>query len=108
MVRAAGKLKKGETLVETIVSFAVVMTLMAFVLVIIRSAIALNNRSSALLSSLETSCTEVEADAGTTVSETASVVFGLSIDGANTSIQVPLIVKQAGTLTYFSVKETMP
>lgn len=55
-----GGAKRGETLVETIVAFAVLMLLLTMAITIVRGGIALNNRASANLAALYADCSAAE------------------------------------------------
>ncbi len=65
MDHSAGRMKRGaatrgETLVETIVAFSVLMILLTMVLTVVRGGVALNNRASANLAALYSDCRNVE------------------------------------------------
>lgn len=51
---------RGETLVETIVAFSILMILLTMVMTVIRGAIALNNRAAERLAELAEDCERLE------------------------------------------------
>lgn len=91
------------------------MIALAFVLVVLRSAIALNSRASNRLEALEAACSNVEADAGNVITDAASVILTVSFSDEAKTIQIPLVQKSSGQpgadatddalLQYFTVKE---
>lgn len=93
---------RGETLVETIVSFSVILLLLFTITSIIRSAISMHNAAQASSAALELTCTEIESDHGSLLGTgTLHIVFPVS-DPAMPDVDVEFNIKQQDQLFYFT------
>jgi type II secretory pathway pseudopilin PulG len=102
MGRSAGKLKGykkgGETLVETIVSFSVIMVMLALVGTVIMSAIRMTAHAAEVTGKLEAAALSVEQDEGGVLGKAQMVVSQLSEGGTllPNPIYLEIDVKESG------------
>lgn len=89
--------KKGETLVETIVSFAIFLIALAAVTLLIRSATAMNVKASEKSSKIEAAAVIVENDSGEE-QQKGSMKFNFD----DKSVDINISIKDADPFTYFS------
>lgn len=97
---------RGETLVETIVSFSVLFVLLALLAVILRSAARMTEFAAERLAILDEDCTRVEQNAGI-YPETGPIGDTLALTPAEPAafgarIDIPLDVRNCEILSYFS------
>ena len=91
--------KKGETLVETIVSFAIFLIALAAVTLLIRSATAMNMKAADKSSKIEEAAVIVENDTAKEAKPgSLSITF---TDGS--SVREEISIKDADPFTYFSL-----
>ena len=96
MKRTDRRGKKGETLVETIVSFAVVTLILVTITAVVRFAARVNALATERAAALESSCTAVEH---TGVATRSSMELTMP-DG--TTLSFPIDVYNTDVLTYFT------
>lgn len=110
MEHTAGRVKRrrtrGETLVETIVAFGVLMILLAMVTTVVRAGIALNNRAISRTALLNGDSADIERGTGLTAlygENTLTLSYPEGTIGAK-DIKIRLDVQQAegGILTNFT------
>lgn len=89
--------KKGETLVETIVSFVIVIIALAAITALISSATTMNRKAQEKSDAIETAATKVEQNAGADQGDGA---LTLTIGGK--PVEMAIKVKDADLFTYFS------
>lgn len=104
--------RRGETLVETVVAFAVLMILLAMLASVLQGAARMNRHARQRLALLETECTSIEqntgryienaAASGTFVSDTLTLTP--QNDATLAAVAIPLDVRMGenGMLYYFS------
>lgn len=90
---------RGETLVEAIVSFALVLVVMLGVMAILQTAISLNRRASARMDELEADTAAIEADQGPLSS--AQPDGELILDFGDTQIEVPVVLHEGDLLNAY-------
>lgn len=94
---------RGETLVETIVSFSVLFLLLFSVTLLVKSAINMHNRALASAAALELTCTEIESNHGTLKGTgTLHIRFPEGSDPAIAEVSVGITVRQQDELVYFT------
>lgn len=89
--------KKGETLVETIVSFVIVITALAAITAMINSATTMNRKAQEKSDTIEAAATKVEQNAGAAAGDGT-----LSINMDGTQLEIGIEVKNADLFTYFT------
>ena len=94
---------RGETLVETIVAFAVLMILLSLVTTIVRAGISLNNRAIETTARLNADCTDIELGSGLTGMGNATLTLQF-IKGGTGALQIPLDLMQGGEGLLYSFK----
>lgn len=88
--------RRGETLVETIVAFLVMLVLLSMVTLAVRGGIALNQRAIARTADLEAACTTAEQAGGDPLTEAgAKLTVSFNMGAAQTNLEIPLEVRQA-------------
>ncbi len=98
-----GTVKKknaGETLVEAVVSFALVLIILLSVTTIVRTSIFINRTAGERMAGLEAEMSAIEGDAGPAASDTANEL--VVVEFAGERIEVPVVVKTKGEITYFA------
>ncbi len=90
----------GETLVEAIVSFALVLIILLSVTTMVRASIAVNRTAGERMSELEAEMSVIEGDSGPAASDTANEL--VVVEFAGERIEVPVVVKTKGEITYFA------
>ena len=101
---------RGETLVETIVAFALLLMLLGIVGTVVAASGRLNNRAQAGAEALENACALIETGGG---EKQGSGALAVSIAASQnglvlaTDISIPVEVRSAGPLNYFA-PETEP
>lgn len=96
---------RGETLVETIVSFALLLLLLGIVGTVVAASIRLNNRAQAVAESLENACALIETGGGEARGSGAlAVSIAASQNGLVPAkdIRIPVGIRAAEPLGYFS------
>lgn len=99
MKRTDRRAKKGETLVETIVSFAVVTLILVTITAVVRFAARVNALATERAAALENSCTAVEHGEHTGVATRSSMELTMP-DGTTLSFLID--VYNTDVLTYFT------
>ena len=93
--------QNGETLVETIVSFSVVLLVLTMITAVVRFAGRLNARTTENAAALEASCTAIEH--GEHTGETVQSTLELTLpDG--TALSFPIDIYGTDLLTYFAAR----
>lgn len=90
---------RGETLVEAIVSFAVILIVLLGATVLVQSAINLNRRAYESMEALEMDMAAIEKDNGPTSAAAPDGALRLSV--GDVLIDVPVLQKEQGQLRYF-------
>ena len=101
-----GKKRKGETLVETIVSFSIIMIMLALVGTVLMAAIRMTQYSAEQAVRLEAACEDVENHpAGTAATGQATMTINVK-DMSNqplgtATVELDIFQSENGLLTYF-------
>ncbi|MBC8531067.1 hypothetical protein [Gehongia tenuis] len=98
-----GTVKKkngGETLVEAIISFALVLIVLLSVTTMVRASISINRTAGERMAGLETEMSAIEEDGGPAASDTAN--GSVAVEFLGERIEVPVVIKTEGDLTYFA------
>lgn len=99
------KNKAGETIVEAVISFIILLIILLAVATMIRGATSLNRHGKDVSEELEKAIQTVQEDKGTVMSENGEMVITLSDFGySETQIQCPIVVKSADPFVYFAPK----
>ena len=96
---------RGETLVETIVSFALLLLLLGIVGTVVAASIRLNNRAQAGAESLENACALIETGGGEAQGGgTLAVSIAASQNGLvpAKNVNIPVEIRSAEPLGYFA------
>lgn len=96
---------KGETLVETVVAFGVLMVMLAMLATALKGAAQINRRAAERAAQLDADCTLVEQNMGL-FDQTGTIADTLILtpsggDLANGQITIPLEVRRGELLYYF-------
>lgn len=100
-----GKSVKGETLIETIVSFAIVLMTMAVMTTIVQMSIRLNHRSAERAAELEERCSILEDGALGEGTHVLSSELVLTLPD-NTTVLLPINVYSGDLLGWFAARDT--
>ncbi len=94
---------KGETLVETVVAFGVLMIMLALLATALRGAAQINRRAAEQTAILDADCTLVEQDMGQAGAGLDTLTLTPKVNGAATmgEISIPLEVRKGELLYYF-------
>jgi len=101
---------RGETLVETIVAFALLLLLLGVVGTVVGASVRLNNRAQADAEALENACALIETGGGEARgSGTLAVSVAASKNGLvpAANVDIPVEIRSAAPLNYFA-PETEP
>lgn len=98
--RGTVKNNSGETLVEAIVSFALVVIVLLSVTTMVRASIAVNRTAGERMSELEAEMSVIEGDSGPAAADTAN--GSVAVEFAGERIEIPVVIKTEGKLTYFA------
>lgn len=90
------KANAGETLVEAIVSFALVIVVLLGVMAILQTAIALNRHALTRMEELETDTAAIEADKGP--ASTATPDGSLTLDFGDSQLDVPVQIRDGAQI----------
>lgn len=99
---------RGETLMETVVSFAVLLTMLAMLATVMQGAARMNQFAAQRAAILEADCTRVEQNTGRydetggAVSDTLTLTPTTETDPFGTHISIQLDVRRCEILCYFS------
>ena len=96
-VRVKRSTSRGETMVETIVAFTVLLLMLATVTAMLRFALNANNKAAQRMDALEAAETAIEKGEGTTA---ASDRLSVDMSGYD-SVSIPIGIKESGELLYF-------
>ena len=102
-MRAKGNAQRGETLVETVVSFSVLLIMLAMLATVMRSAARISNYAAERAAILEEDCTRVEQNMGvySEGSAQSDTLTLTSIDPLDPQINIDIDVRSAEILHYF-------
>ena len=93
---------RGETLVEAIVSFAVIALILVSVTGMVKAAIGMNNRASALSEQLEADCTRIESGVVAPDEELGEGKMRVTFDGnSGDALELVFRAYKLGMLAYF-------
>ena len=90
----------GETLVEAIVSFALVLIILLSVTTMVRASISINRTAGEKMAGLEAEMSAIEGDGGSAASDTAN--GSVMVEFLGERIEIPVIIRTEGELTYFA------
>lgn len=90
--------KKGETLVETVVSFVIVLVALSAITMLIHSATAMNAKAKENSDKIEAAAVKVEQSAGKSAG-TGQMVLDF---GSGTPVKIDIDVKTAEPFTFFT------
>ena len=104
-VRIGAKQKrvKGETLIETIISFAVVLLTLTVLTTIVQLSIRMNNRSADNATELEVACSALESGVPGTIIDNNELVLVLP---DSTKLTMPIVQCSNGVLSWFDALVT--
>ena len=94
---------KGETLIETIISFSIVLLTLTVLTTIIQLSIRLNNRSADKSAEFEAACSAYESGVPGTIMDNYELVLMMP---DNTKLIIPVVQYSNGVLDWFDIRET--